>query len=77
MGRLGDEIILPNRCKWMQISRTFFQVVNCSSRGQIQRKPAHAQLLRSWPWSLDILDEKIRDRRMVFSHAAAAPTMVW
>jgi hypothetical protein len=28
-------------------------------------------------WSLDLLDEGMRERRMGFSHAAAAPTMVW
>ena len=31
MGRLGAEIILPNCCKWLQITEAFFQVVTVLS----------------------------------------------
>ena len=32
VGRLGDEIILLNCCKCLQISRTFFQVITMPVR---------------------------------------------
>jgi hypothetical protein len=33
-GAVGAETILLNCCKWLQISRTFFQVVNDLSEGR-------------------------------------------
>jgi hypothetical protein len=38
MGRLGGEIILPNCCKWLQINRTFFQVVTVLSEGKFSAR---------------------------------------
>ena len=46
-GALGGEIILLNYCKWLQMRQDFLSGCNCSIRGQIQRKPARAQLRRS------------------------------
>ena len=53
MGRLGGEIILLNCCKWLQISRTFFQVITMPVRHSDRRNGFSCCLYRTFvTWKL-------------------------